>query len=466
MNDKGVHIYEGNVQDLFLEGSNILARAVEHTLGPNGTNSAVPTQNDFLSIINDGKSIIQRISSDKPELKLVLNTLKESALATDKNSADGTTSSIVLQNRLLNSIISYNRTHEEQQVTSKQLIEIRDSLLESLQSYKKEIETDDDLRNVITVSLGSDKFTDVVFNAFNGLAKDQKPTIMKTDETSEVVSVSVSGVNLTPVEINPIVLRHMPLNLDEPLNVILINQSVSRIDTAFANLLSKISKNPKKTIMIFSDISYSVLDQIHYNVQEGGLNLIPVKLKAMDKLDAYFDALKSYFKCDVLDDMNPYQINWNDFVMGEAKGCTYTKDNIVIQSDNDEYTSDVLPNNSSIIQVGFTTFSQQDEYYKRIEDAVSSAYNARNSGYVLGAGFTYFSLASELDCEPVKIALQFLFDLLCTLCGYNDPGDSLRFIDYIEKNVYDSYMVAEQVIFNSFTVVSQVLSTKCLLVSY
>ena len=101
MNDKGVHIYEGNVQDLFLEGSNILTQAVEHTLGPNGTNSAVPTSNDFLSIINDGKSIIHRLSSDRPELKLVLNTLKESALATDKYSADGTTSSIVLQNQLL-----------------------------------------------------------------------------------------------------------------------------------------------------------------------------------------------------------------------------------------------------------------------------------------------------------------------------------------------------------------------------
>lgn len=462
MNDKGVYIYDGDVQDLFLEGSNILAYAVEHTLGPNGTNSAVPTQNNFLSIINDGKSIIQRISSDRLELKLVLNTLKESALATDKNSADGTTSSIVLQNQLLRNIIEYNRTHEEQ-VTSKQLITIRDSLLESLHSFKKDIASDDDLRNVITVSLGSDMFTDIIFDAFKNLSIDQKPTIMKTDEISGVAAVSVSGVSLTPVEINPIVLRHMPLNLEEPLNVILINQSVSRIDTAFANLLSKISKSAKKTIMLYSDISYSVLDQIHYNVQEGSLNLIPVKIKAVDKLDSYFDALKSYFKCDVLDDMNPYQIVWNDFVWGEAKGCTYTKDSIVIQADNDEYTSDVLPNNSSVIQVGFTTFSQQDEYYKRIEDAVSSAYNARNSGYVLGAGYTYSTLVANCDCEPVKISMEYLFKLLFSLSGSTFYTE---FVNYVEKNVFDSYLVAEQVIFNSFTVVSQVLSTKCLLVNY
>lgn len=462
MNDKGVHIYEGNVQDLFLEGSNILTQAVEHTLGPNGTNSAVPTQNDFLSIINDGKSIIQRISSDRPELKLVLNTLKESALATDKNSADGTTSSIVLQNQLLNNILEYNRSHGEC-ITPQQLLAMRDSLLDSLQKFKKNISSDEDLRNVITVSLGSDKFTDVIFDAFKNLSIDQKPTIMKTDEISGVAAVSVSGISLTPVEINPIVLRHMPLNLEEPLNVILINQSVSRIDTAFASLLNKISKNPKKTIMIFSDISYSVLDQIHYNVQEGSLNLIPVKIKSMDKLDEYFTALKSYFKCDVLDDMNPYQVVGNDFVWGEAKGCTYTKDSIVIQGDNDEYSSDVLPNNSSIIQVGFTTFSQQDEYYKRIEDAVSSAYNARNSGYVLGAGFTYSALVAGCDCEPVKVSMNYLYKLLFGLSGYSLLTE---FVDYIEKNVFDSYMVAEQVIFNSFTVVSQVLSTKCLLVNY
>lgn len=462
MNDKGVHIYDGDVQSLFLEGSNILATAVEHTLGPNGTNSAVPTQNDFLSIINDGKSIIQRLSSDKPEMKLVLNTLKESALATDRNSADGTTSSIVLQNQLLSNILEYNRNHEDK-VTSRKLIELRDMFLTQLQEYRKSVESDDDLRNVITVSLGSDMFTDVIFESFKNLSVDQKPTIMKVDDNPDVTSVSVSGVNLTPVEINPIVLKYMPLNLEEPMNVILINQSVSRLDTAFANLLSKISSNSKKTIMIFSDISFAVLDQIHYNIQEGGLNLIPVKIKAVDKLDSYFEALKSYFNCDVLDDMNPYQVNWDTFTWGKATGCTYTKDNIVIQAVNDDYVSDVLPNNSSIIRVGFTTYSQQDEYYKRIEDAVSSAYNARNSGYVLGAGYTYFCLGLNCGCEPIISAMKYLYNLLYTLGGYSTYSE---FADYIEHNVFDSYMVAEQVIFNSFTVVSQVLSTKCLLVSY
>lgn len=463
MNDKGVHIYEGNVQDLFLEGSNILTQAVEHTLGPNGTNSAVPTSNDFLSIINDGKSIIHRLSSDRPELKLVLNTLKESALATDKNSADGTTSSIVLQNQLLTNLLDYNRTHSDV-ITSSMLLNMRDSILKSLQKYKKEVSSDEDLRNVITVSLGSNTFTDVIFDAFKNLSIEQKPTIMKTDEISGVSAVSVEGISITPVEINPIVLKYMPLNLEEPMNVILINQSVSRLDTAFAAFLNKISKSPKKTVMFFSDISYSVLDQIHYNIQEGSLNLIPVKIKAVDKLDSYFGALKDYFKCDVLDEMNPYQLNYDSAsIWGEATSCTYTKDSIVIHCDNDEYSSDILPSSSSIIKVGFTTYSQQDEYYKRIEDAVSSAYNARNTGYVLGAGFTYDCLGKEVDCEPVKVSMSYLFNLLFGLSNMNLRAE---FVDYIEKNVFDSYMVAEQVIFNSFTVVSQVLSTKCLLVSY
>lgn len=41
-----------------------------------------------------------------------------------------------------------------------------------------------------------------------------------------------------------------------------------------------------------------------------------------------------------------------------------------------------------------------------------------------------------------------------------------RFVQFVENNVYDSYKVTEQVILNSFTVVSQVLSTQRILIPY
>ena len=72
----GNKLYEGDIQDLFLNASNKLFSAVSHTIGPNGKNTAIPTQNNYLSIINDGKTILENISSNDEATKLALNTLK------------------------------------------------------------------------------------------------------------------------------------------------------------------------------------------------------------------------------------------------------------------------------------------------------------------------------------------------------------------------------------------------------
>lgn len=89
--------------DVFLNASSILSKAVEHTLGPKGSNTAVHTQN-FYNIINDGKSIVEPISSLDAEIAPALETLKQAAFETNRKAGDGTTSTIVLMHQLLKGI--------------------------------------------------------------------------------------------------------------------------------------------------------------------------------------------------------------------------------------------------------------------------------------------------------------------------------------------------------------------------
>ena len=89
--------------DVFLDASSILNKAVEHTLGTEGSNTAVHTQN-FYSIINDGKSIIEPLSSLDAEIAPALETLKQASFETNRKAGDGTTSTIVLMNQLLKGV--------------------------------------------------------------------------------------------------------------------------------------------------------------------------------------------------------------------------------------------------------------------------------------------------------------------------------------------------------------------------
>lgn len=463
-NELGTYLYEGDIQELFLNASTKLYNSVVHTIGPKGSNTAIPTANDYLSIINDGKTILETISSNNMAEKLAINTLKESSFATNLQAGDGTSSSVILQHELLKSILESGTP-----MSSEELLKCRDILLEELPKYKKEVETDEDLKKVITVALGSDKFTDIVFNAFNGLEKTQKPALVKVNTQRETDCIKIEGLNLAPVEINPVVLKSISPAQDEPLDIIILNQEIARIDNAFAAILQKISKSTKKTILLYMDIKPSVMDQLLFNIQEGALNLIPVRLAmALPQMDEVISDLESYFGCKAFSDLNPYQTNYtNADTVGSGIGYIMNKDSIIIKNDNAEYIKEehLVPANSSVIQVGFITYSQQAEDYRRLEDAIQSAYNALNYGYVLGAGYTYFCLATALDNvevnKPVVNALSFIFNQLSP-SGTN----TLDFIDYVEKNVFDSYKVAEQVILNAFTVVAQILSTNCLLVPY
>lgn len=459
-NELGTYLYEGNIQELFLGASEKLYNAVAHTIGPSGTNTAIPTGNNFLAIINDGKTIMESISSKDMAEKLAINTLKESAFATNKEAGDGTSSTCILQHQLLSRIMESGTN-----ITAKELLRIRDDLLNELPKFKKEIESPEDLKKVITVALGSDKYTDIVFNAFDGLDKSQKPALVKVNTQKDTDCVKVDGISLAPVEVNPVVLNTMSPANDEPLDIIILNQEVSRIDNQFALLLKNISMSKKKTILLYTDIKPSVMDQMLFNIQEGALNLIPVRIAMnMQNIDEIVKDLEDYFGCKAYTDLNPYQTNVGPAFVGNGIGYILNKDSVIIKNDNDEHYKErehLLPNSSSAIQVGFITHSQQAEDYRRLEDAIQSAYNAINYGYVLGAGFTYFSMTNVVPDEYAAIrgALSCIFTNLC-------PGPQIEFIKIIEENVFDSYKVAEQVILNSFTVVAQILSTKCLLVSY
>lgn len=479
MKNKGTYVLN-DPQSVFLEASQIIVNAIEHTLGKDGMNTAIPTANSYLSIINDGKTIMQTLSSDKKEVQLALNTLKESSFATNQNAGDGTTSTAVLQHQLLHrclNTMSYTQKHmtrpgEKLEVDSATLVEARDKILNELPSLKKDIKTREELLKVILVALGNDiDLAKVVYDAFEGdLSKPVRPALTKSNNETTTIT-RIDGVSLTPVEINPVVLANMPQVMDEELNVLIINQSISRLDSGLINILQRITESKRKTILLYTEIMPSVMDQLLFNIQEGSLHLIPIRLAyPITKIKDYVHALSKYFDAPVFDDLHQYQTfeRKDKLDFGTATGYVINKDSAVIKGANQKYEFDYLPSKSSLIQVGFVTYSKQEEDYRRLEDAIHSAYNALTSGYTIGSGYTLLTLSHYLYPKdnpkmlPIIDALSYLFNKLQKESGMTVDA----YIDYCSNNVYDSYKVTQQVILNAFTVVAQVLSTKCMLVPY
>lgn len=136
--------------DVFLDASSILNKAVEHTLGPEGSNTAVHTQN-FYSIINDGKSIIEPLSSLDAEIAPALETLKQASFETNRKAGDGTTSTIVLMNQLLKGVKDELSVATPVDIANK-LLQVEEKLQELIRDNK--ITIDNKLyENIAKVSL-------------------------------------------------------------------------------------------------------------------------------------------------------------------------------------------------------------------------------------------------------------------------------------------------------------------------
>ena len=140
--------------DVFAEAGQILEDSVVHTLGPKGTNTAV-LNNGRYEIINDGKSIIEDLTSTDEVLYPALETLKQSSFETNRKAGDGTTSTVVMTNTLLQECKKY--LEENPDVSPVELRErldtARDLMIESLEDLTIEI-TEDDYEKIATVALG------------------------------------------------------------------------------------------------------------------------------------------------------------------------------------------------------------------------------------------------------------------------------------------------------------------------
>lgn len=104
MNDgKTSNVYKGDVaRGLLANGVNEVADAVKTTLGAAGRNAALQEQAYPGHIVtNDGVSIALKVRMDHPAEEMGANIMKEVADRANKESGDGTTTSMVLAQAIL-----------------------------------------------------------------------------------------------------------------------------------------------------------------------------------------------------------------------------------------------------------------------------------------------------------------------------------------------------------------------------
>lgn len=441
--------------EVFSEASNILNTAVEHTLGPNGTNTAVHFQN-FYNIINDGKSIVEQLTSTDPEIAPAIETLKQSSFETNRKAGDGTTSTIIIMNQLIQGAKEYLEKNRDKDRVSvaKKILEVEKELQDLIQNKKSEIDMEL-YGKVAEVSLGSSKYSEMISEAFTFLDGNGIPALVKSDLPGVEIEY-IEGVNLTKTKVeSSMFIDLLPSKELKDVQVITLFQVIDRFEEIL-QLVKKLSiDRDKYTVLLYNEMSSSVLENLLFNLSQDRSKIIPISMKNYGKdMNNMLDEISTYVNTEIIDGGSLKTTDISKITIGHAdKAILSQESTVLINEEAPSIDYKFIAKKACIIRVGGATKIDMEDTYRRIEDAVYSLAGAIEHGAFFGGyGNAYADLINPFDDvgtpEFIVLAMRYINRILFD-AAYN-------------QDAVDSALVVSQVIKNSFVTAAQAITTNAI----
>src|SRR5258705_13733311 len=94
--------FDSDAREKLLKGINILTEAVSATLGPKGRNVALDKKWGAPNVVHDGVTVAKEIELEDPFENMGAQLVKEAASKTNDVAGDGTTTSTLLTQAIVN----------------------------------------------------------------------------------------------------------------------------------------------------------------------------------------------------------------------------------------------------------------------------------------------------------------------------------------------------------------------------
>ena len=455
-----------NARQSLLNGVNILANAVATTLGPKGRNVAIERKYGGPTVLHDGVSVAKEINLKDPYENMGAQLVKEAASKTNDSAGDGTTTSTVLAQAIVNKGLQNVAAGANPMIVRRGLEKALDAVIKELDGMKKDIKFDDhaSIEKVATISAASEEIGKVIAGAVvkvgrDGLltAEEGKGLNLETKETSgmEFENGFLSPYFATNTE-------KMEAVIDHPY-IIITDKKISSIQDILP-FLEKLIKITKSFVIISEDIDGEALATLVVNKLRGTFNVLAVKApgfgdrrKAMlediavltggkvisDELGIKFDTAEPTEFCgradSVTSDKDKTRIIGGSGSQADVDGRVKQLRNQITASTSDYDCEKMqeriakLVGGAIVIQVGGATEVEMKERLMRVKDAIDATKAAVEEGILPGGGVALLKASFALDKVKVdsaeeqvgvnilKFALEQPMRKLALNCG-EDPG--------------------------------------------
>jgi chaperonin GroEL len=431
-----------------IRGVNILAKAVVTTLGPKGRNVALDKKWGAPNIVHDGVTVAKEIDLEDPFENMGAQLVKEVASKTNDVAGDGTTTSTLLAQSIVNAGFKNVTAGANPMILKMGMEKGMDAIVLEIKKMAKTVKAAD-VAKVATISAQDPQIGALIAEALDKVGKDGVVTVeegkgleMNIDykEGMEFDKGFASAYFVT----NP---DKMEAEIEDPY-ILITDKKISAISDLLP-FLEKLIKVSKNLVIVADDIEGEALATLVVNRLKGVVNVLAVKAPGFgDRRKEMLEDIATLtggtvisedtgrkFENVTVEDCGRADKVWADkencrIIGGKGTKAALSARLAQIRRELDESTSDFdkeklqerlakLSGGVAVINVGAATEVEMKDKKERVNDAVAATKAALEEGIVAGGGVALLrarmvlpKIKDSLSTQDEKVGVDILYQAL------------------------------------------------------
>lgn len=502
------------------KGIDTLAEAISVTLGPRGRPVALDKKWGAPSVINDGVSIAKEIELPDPFENMGVQLVKEAASKTNDQCGDGTSTSVLLAQNIINEGFKNIAAGADSQALKRGIEKGVAALIIRLKELSIPVKGREQVAQVAAISAVDSEIGELIADVMEKVGKDGVITV-EEGKGLEFETEFVEGMKFDRGYISPYFITNadqMKAELEDPY-ILITDKKISALADILPTL-EKLIQTTKNVVIIAEDIDGEPLATLVVNKMRGTLSPLAIKAPGFgDRRKAMLQDIAVLTGATVISEeigRKLDSVTVDD--LGRARRVISDKDNTTIiegkgksediearikqiRSQIDTSTSDYdkeklqerlakLAGGVAVVKVGAGTEVELKEKKHRVEDALSATRAAVEEGIVPGGGIALLNSIKALDKIDVsgdeatgiailKKAMEAPIRCIATNSGregsvivnkimesapgigYDADKDELN-VDMIKRGIVDPLKVTKAALQNAASIANMILTTESL----
>ncbi len=410
------------------------ARAVKITLGPKGRNVVIEKSYGGPRITNDGVSIAKEISFKDKFENMGAEIVKEVASKTNDNAGDGTTTSVVLLEALVEEGLQHMMKGANAMGIRSGMEKARDAALAELKKMAKPVNGKNEVRQVATISAESEELGSIIAEAVEKVGASGVVTV----EESQGMELSydiVEGLQIDKGYVSAYMVTN-PERMEAEMKdaaILITDKKIGSVQEILP-LLEKIAQSGKKELVIIADdVEGDALSTFIVNKLRGTFSVLAVKAPGYGdrKKDMLADIAAVVGGQVISNEVGMTFENATLAMLGKASRVVATKDATTIvggkgkkadiaarvaqlkaqlantdsKFDKEKFEERIakLSGGVAVISVGAATETEMKYLKDKIDDAVKATKASIEEGIVAGGGTALAKVAKKLSTSTGKM---------------------------------------------------------------